>query len=789
MTGFRRIALLALGVSALPFGAAAEPKPWVYGVAERQAAEAEDGTTWFEAYEAQDGLTPQAVVRRRKPVAPPPPPPPPPPPSGGSRIVVAILDTGVDLDHPEFAGRIVGGSCFGAASACSGASALGDDNHGHGTHVAGIVASAANGVGNTGVAPNAAILPVKVLSASGSGSDAGIASGINYAVAQGARVINMSLGGPSPSSVYLAPLQQAAASAVIVAAAGNGGNALAPGYPAAYATQTGIAGSMIIAGSVGPTNVISSFSQTPGNGGCVASGGRTTCFKDVFLVAPGQSIYSAYPGGYATMSGTSMATPYISGVAARVFAASPYLTPQQVVSIMLQSATDLGAPGTDAVYGRGLVNLQAALAPVGTQSIATSGATTAGFSGTGNAGTAGLSGALGFGLGASKIAKDVVFFDSFGRDYRTDLTASVASAALSLEGLVTQGTGLWRSVAFAGDRFSVSGFVSDDAANSVVGGGRYRELSDVVVRARLGEDATLIIGHNAALQGQLNALDLAANDRYDGLFLSAAALNSPFMALTEDAALLGAGVALSDTLTLTFGHARTEESTNAGFEDEVLTAEEAYSFLTQDPSHLRSAENTVAAVSWQFAPWGVAGVNVAKTSEANSLLGSDEAGALMLTADAETTSIGFGVRADLGDDWVASASWSRGSTAATPVLGGLVESFSGIEAQAYGVAIAKRGVFGEADSLGLAISRPLHITSGSAVVTASTGVTEAREIVYSTEVLNLASSTPETDFELGYSAQIGDSLMLQTSAMYQQNAGGVSGDDAVAAFVTLKGSW
>ncbi|NOT40212.1 MAG: S8 family serine peptidase [Alphaproteobacteria bacterium] len=714
---------------------------------------------------------------------------PPPPPSGGSQVIVAILDTGVDLDHPEFAGRIVGGACFGAASMCSGASALGDDNHGHGTHVAGIVAAAANGTGNTGVAPNAAILPVKVLSASGSGSDASIASGINYAVSQGARVINMSLGGPSPSSVYLAPLSQAAASSVIVAAAGNSGNALAPGYPAAYATQAGIVGSMIIAGSVGPTNVISSFSQTPGNGGCVASGGKTTCFKDVFLVAPGQSIYSAYPGGYATMSGTSMATPYISGVAARLFAASPYLTPQQVVSIMFQSATDLGAPGTDAVYGRGLVNLQAALAPLGTQSIATSGATTASFSGTGNAGTAGLSGVLGFGFGASKIAKDAVFFDSFGRDYRTDLTVAVGSAALSLEGLVTQGTGLWHSVDFAGNGFSASGFVSEETTNAVLGGARHSAFSDMVVRARLGEGATLIVGHNAGLQGQVNALDLAASEAYDGLFLSASALNSPFLALTEEADLLGAGVALTDTLTLTFGHARGQENATFGLEDEQLTAEEAYAYLTQDQSHARSAENTLAAVSWRFAPWGVAGVNIAQTGEANSLLGSDEAGALMLTADAATTSVGFGVRANLGDDWVASASWSHGSTAATPVANGLVQSFSGIESQAYGFALAKRGVFGNVDSLGLAISRPLHITSGTAVATASTGVTETREIVYSTEVLDLASPTPETDFELGYSTIVGEGLLLQTSAMYQQNAGGVSGENAVAAFVTLKGSW
>jgi hypothetical protein len=265
-------------------------------------------------------------------------------------------------------------------------------------------------------------------------------------------------------------------------------------------------------------------------------------------------------------------------------------------------------------------------------------------------------------------------------------------------------------------------------------------------------------------------------------------LNSPFMALTQDAALLGANIALSDTLALSFGHARTQQEI-FGFEDEVLTAEEAAAYLAQDTSHVRSAENTVAALSWTFAPWAVAGINVAQSDEANSMLGGEEAGALALTSHASTTSLGFGARFDLGQDWVATASWSRGWTEATPVADGLVRSFSGIEAQAYGVALAKRGVFGDYDSLGIALSRPLHITAGTAVVTASTGVTETRDIVYTTEVLNLATSAPETDVELGYSARVGDGLMLQASAMYQQNAGGVSGEDAVAAFVTLRGAW
>jgi hypothetical protein len=180
---------------------------------------------------------------------------------------------------------------------------------------------------------------------------------------------------------------------------------------------------------------------------------------------------------------------------------------------------------------------------------------------------------------------------------------------------------------------------------------------------------------------------------------------------------------------------------------------------------------------------------VTHTRERNSLLGTQEQGALAVTADAASTSIGFGTRVNLGDDWVGSASWTRGESEASPVMDGLYRSFSSIESEAYGVALSKFGVIGKSDSIGFAVSRPLHITSGSAVLTASTGVTEEREILYSTEVVDLASATPETDYEIGYTTRLGGSLMLQASGMYQQDVGGEAGEDAVAAFVTLKGTW
>jgi subtilisin family serine protease len=292
MSPSTRMSVLMLGACLLPLGAQAAPvetSPWYFGSATEAVTEEVPADFWLVNYD--DVTTLARAPKKKTPKTPTPPPPPPTPPSTpnntGAGVLVAVVDTGIQLSHPEFAGRIAtGGTCFGGTTACSGASAQGNDNQGHGTHVAGIIAAAANGTGTTGVAPGASLLAVKVLDANGSGSYTAVAQGITYAAQSNARVISMSLGGASPSSTLIAPLQTAATSAVIVVAAGNSGNALAPGYPAAYATTSGIGGSMIIVGSVNGSNQISSFSQTPGTGGCAASGGVTRCFKDVFLVAP-----------------------------------------------------------------------------------------------------------------------------------------------------------------------------------------------------------------------------------------------------------------------------------------------------------------------------------------------------------------------------------------------------------------------------------------------------------------------------------------------------------------------
>lgn len=252
--------------------------------------------------------------------------------NSGSGIKVAIIDTGIDLDHPDL--TVAGGATFVEGTTSP------DDDEGHGTHVAGTVAAlAGNGIGVIGVAPAASLYAVKVLDSSGSGYYSDIVAGIDWSVSNGMQVINMSLGGSSDDSTLRAACDNAyAAGVVVVAAAGNSGNPAGKGdnvgYPAKYESVIAVA--------------------------ATDSGDRRASFSStgpaVELAAPGVDILSTYYGGqYATASGTSMASPHVAGVATLVLYANPGFTNVEVRSAMTSTAIDLGAAGRDTLYGYGLV--------------------------------------------------------------------------------------------------------------------------------------------------------------------------------------------------------------------------------------------------------------------------------------------------------------------------------------------------------------------------------------------------------------------------------------------------
>jgi hypothetical protein len=224
------------------------------------------------------------------------------------------------------------------------------DPNGHGTHVAGIIAAQAdNGRGIAGGAPGVHILPVRVLDATGSGSTSNVAAGIIWAADNGARVINLSLGGGASQGMHDAIIYAVNKGAVVLAAAGNSGDGAAPVYPGAFDESIAVA-------AIDSNRTRASFSNTG---------------SYVDIAAPGAGIISTYgsaANAYASMSGTSMATPYAAAAAALVLSAKPSLSSTGVRDLLLASADDLGSAGFDNWYGYGLVDprdaVNRALAPV-----------------------------------------------------------------------------------------------------------------------------------------------------------------------------------------------------------------------------------------------------------------------------------------------------------------------------------------------------------------------------------------------------------------------------------------
>ena len=253
--------------------------------------------------------------------------------AGKNPVTVAVIDQGVDTKHPDLKDRILPG--YNAVNPMNQASP-----DFHGTHVAGIIAANKNNnVGGYGVNPNVNILAIDVFDRQFFASDYSIAQGILHAVEKGAKVINLSLGGPIRSPILEEAVNQALEkNVVIVAAAGNTGDASAE-YPAAYE-------GVISVGSVNEEKKLSNFS---------------TYGSSIDLVAPGENIYSTYydyekKSTYLELSGTSMAAPIVSGTASLLLSKYPQLTPTQVEYILENSAQDLGAKGFDTKFGNGLVD-------------------------------------------------------------------------------------------------------------------------------------------------------------------------------------------------------------------------------------------------------------------------------------------------------------------------------------------------------------------------------------------------------------------------------------------------
>lgn len=665
----------------------------------------------------------------------------------GAGVTIATLDTGISSAHREFmqAGKLLPG--FNAVT--GGADVT--DRSGHGSHVAGISAGARDGRGNAGVAYGAALLPVKIFPDSGSGSTLALDAGLRHAIGR-ASIVNLSIG--ASGSFNPRAMQQAVNSGLlIVAAAGNDG-APAANWPARFAREAWANNQIIAVGAVDASNRIASFSNRAGD---VAAW---------FLVAPGVGVTSAYRNDqYAVMSGTSMAAPMVSGVAALLMQMWPRLRADQVATILLVTATDLGAPGIDPIYGRGLLNIEKALQPVGALTTTTyNGKTIRVLSGTmqPSAATSAV-----WSLAASGQLR-AVGRDDFQRDFGIDLGRTVArTTAMSLDQMI-RGMGRRIEVAehvfdddthmtFARQSWTGQGVLQHDAPHFRLA------AASLQARGRGGMQASFALGAFAGQDFGAQGLELAPEltlSQVSGLanpYLSLLPANGHVAVAREAAGFrFKAGLVASGTR-------------------DPLASTDIY---LPSSSPMPRARAGVLEVSRSFDGASMS-VSLLQTRESNAYLGSYSSGPLSIANRAATQSVQFAGALLLMPRLALAGQAAYGIT---PGHAGdsLVAGVTDLRTNAFSLALVAADRFSRGDRLSFAVSQPMRTYAGRLTVDVLSNEQARDRLVFS-----MVPTGREVRAELNYQAPLGPLSSLGMSFLVRRDPNNIA-DAALDKLLALR---
>ena len=638
----------------------------------------------------------------------------------GAGVTVAVIDTGIDTRHSDLDANIAPASIDIVVPSFP----LQDDI-GHGTNVAGIIAAERNGRGMHGVAFNSRILAIRADDPqTGLFFDVDLARAVDYAVANQARIINMSLGGTSASSAGFRQSQINAtrAGVILVSPTGNAG-ASQPEFPAGNAGDPAFNGLALAVGAVDRNgNSLAGFSNR-----CGAS--RNFC-----LVAPGVDIFTTQPGGgYATVDGTSFAAPHVAGAAAVLLQLFPNLSPQDVVQILLDSATDLGAAGVDVVYGHGLLSFDDAVAPLGVLSVPLA-TTAAGQSAALGSTHLSLGPAFGDALSGNSVLARAVALDDFDRAYPVDLTAAVASAdrGFGLETLLAASdrhsavipspAGMTLQIAMAADR---------DIAPWHRSG--WREPASGIEAASfagaLSPETEWRLGLGLSAGSQFGT-DIAAASS-GTLFLGIGELTNPHYALLGSGDGMRLDQSLSESTTLSLGL----------FESDAVE--------TGDADLGWGGGNILqASLNHAFGQGAALRLDVARVEESDTFLGSQTDGAfgagIGATSHFMTVSGGLPVTRDI--DLIGSV-----TTATSEVSdAGLLSDWGTVQSTAFGFGVVAREVLEPGDRLGLLVGQPLRVSSARATLTVPVGITADEAVISDSRRVDLSPGGREMNLQLAY---------------------------------------
>lgn len=722
-------------------------------------------------------------------------------------IIVAVLDTGVDLDHPDLNDNLLLSldvTCRTTTGCVAGA----DDTDGHGTLVTGIIA-AEKGDGTTGmhgIAPESRIIPIRAIGVS-NGSDI---LGIQYAVDNNANVINASYSltdgssneypivtatgqGVAPFTVsglvdlleeeeggvsyYEAFQNMVVNDKIIVYAAGNDGMSevsLLAGLPYYFqgADPGGITGyttvnpnlynwktNWVAVVSLDDSNVISSFSNECG----VA--------KDWCLAAPGElAISTSNDGLYETdgIQGTSYAAPNVSGAIAIMLGAFPHLTPQDALEILFDTATDLGTAGVDAVYGHGIINLDDATDPTaGGWNILTGPASFTSSVALADTRIA-LSAPFGDGLN-SLSSKKLIFVDGYKKDYTINASALVKSNVVEEDKtVVLQKFGesaLPEQTKLGGLNLgltTVSKFAEGSAESKMFGAneatiGKMLVSTDLPV---LGHVVKAMYSENTNLSdvSAANSATSFANNSISGAF------KNQYLGFSDEAKSVSLGIG-SEKLGATLGYYFSNADTS--FEDSNnLDVRGFYSSVNYKPA----ANHSLNLQS---------GMNVEK----GSFMGAESSGALSLSDETKTYFTKFSYEHNLTSNLTFLGNYGFGVSQLGVAQNSLIKNVSDAYSDSFALGLEYKNITND-DKLGISFSQPLRVRSANANISLPVDILSGGAVVYDNFNASIAPEGRELDLEGYYSSKLSDESNFMLGTMLRSEPNNIKNAPLEALFLT-----
>ena len=632
----------------------------------------------------------------------------------GAGVTIGIVDSGIDSDSPEFAGRL-----SAASVDVVGGRGLDNPDSDHGTNVAMIAAAARDNTGIMGIAWNSTIAMFRADTPGTCAdpnpdkgctfNDFNIAAGIDRAVAAGAKVINLSLGGSLPNNTLRnAVARAAAAGVVVVISAGNEGDttdpAINPNEPDPFASGLRQAGSgnVIIVGSTNDAGLFSAFSNRAGSeaGWFISALGERVCCKydngtlKITTDSSGGRFVSLF-------SGTSFSAPQVAGAAALLRQAFPNLTAAQVVDLLLRTARDAGAAGTDPTYGRGILDIANAFAPQGQTSLANSTALLP--LGDTTVVTSGPMGDAGSGQGVAAIV-----LDGYQRAYQIDLGSNVrgAQVAPKLANALARNT---HNVALEAGPVAM--------AFSVDARGKTAALP-WVGQLRLGrgdaEQAKVLAARIVARTSPKTQLGVAFRQGADGLVAQLQGRAQPAF-LIASSPLDDYGVLRADETALALRHrlgpwgvTLSADRATAVTASPMRLANGAYSLRRSDGTNrfALSLDRRFGALDAALGATWLAEERTVLGARLHDSLRAKGADSLFLDASAAWSP---------DSAWRFGASLRRGYTAAR--AGGTVAGGSKLTSTAWAFDVSRAGVFQQADMLSFRLAQPLRVDSGGLTLT------------------------------------------------------------------------